>query len=132
MVHSSCDRVHVLVLSAGVCVPYRTIRTFHLRKEYSAVSRYPCIYRYSLPYFWNAVRSDMGKGSLGTLLELGPEGDLGSGHMAVLYVVHPSQTYGTDLQEDALSPADILLLMPADVLVGRELPAVCPRQRTCI
>ena len=74
----------------------------------------------------------MGKGSMGTLLELGPEGDMGPGDMAVLCTVHPLENNGTGIKKDFVPAAHILVPLSSDVLVGSELPPVGPGQHTCL
>ena len=74
----------------------------------------------------------MGKGSLGTLLELGPEGDLGSCHMAMLCALHTFKNHGKSFKTDFVSASYLFIYLSADVLVGSELPAVCSGQHTCL
>ena len=74
----------------------------------------------------------MGEGSLGTLLELGSEGDMGPGDMALLCALYTFKTYGKDVKDFALSASHLFLHLPADVLVGCELPPVSPGQYTCL
>ena len=74
----------------------------------------------------------MGQRGMGTLLELGPEGDMGSCDLALLYLVHTSEDYGKSLAEDLMSSADLLVHVPADVLVGCELSPVSPGQHSCL
>lgn len=68
----------------------------------------------------------MGKRGMGPFLELGPEGDMGSGDMVMLHVIYTSETYGTNITQRTLPVADILLHLSADVLVGSELSPVSP------
>ena len=74
----------------------------------------------------------MGKGRMGTVLELGSERDLGIGHMALLHGLHPSETDRQDFQKNPVPSADLLILLPSDVLVGSQLSADSAGQRTCI
>ena len=66
----------------------------------------------------------MGKGSLGALLELGPEGDMGPCDMALLCHVYTFEDNGKYIAQDIVSVADLLICLSPDVLVGRELPPV--------
>lgn len=68
----------------------------------------------------------MGKRGLGTVLELGPEGNMGPRHMALLRRIYSSEAYGTVFGQIFVSVADIFVHMPSDVLVGSELSAYGP------
>ena len=67
----------------------------------------------------------MGERGMGTVLELGSEGDLGAGDMVVLYGIYPSATYRKDFQKSSVPASDSVVLLSADVLVGCELPSFC-------
>ena len=66
----------------------------------------------------------MGKGGLGTLLELGPEGDMGPCDVALLCHVYTFEDNGTDITQGIVYGADFLICLSPDVLVGGELPSV--------
>lgn len=72
----------------------------------------------------------MGKRSLGTLLELGSEGDMGIGDMAQLYAVYPYASAWKRVAQDFMPAADILLRMSSDVLVGSKPSSCSPGQCT--
>lgn len=72
----------------------------------------------------------MGKRSLGTLLELGSEGDMGFGDLAQLYAVYPYASAWKRVAQDFMPAADILLRMSSDVLVGSEPSSCSPGQCT--
>lgn len=74
----------------------------------------------------------MGEGSLGPLLELGSEGDVGPGDMALLCALHTFKTYGKDIEDFALSASHLFFHLFTDVLVGCELSPVSPGQHTCL
>ena len=88
MVHPTCYGIYVLIFPFGMCIPDSGIRIVQIRERCIAGCRYLGIYRNGVSDFRYAFGSDMGKGGLGAFLELGSEGDLGSGDLALLSVIY--------------------------------------------
>lgn len=72
------------------------------------------------------------KEGMGTLLELGPEGDMGSGDMAELHDVHTYAPSRQGIAQVFVPVADIQFPVSTDVLVGSQLSSFRSRQCTCI
>ena len=72
--------------------------------------------------------SSLGKRGLGTLLGMGPERDLGSHYVVLLFSVHslPPYSYAPSAV-GSMGTADIVCVAP-DVLVGHQLSAIGTRQ----
>ena len=70
----------------------------------------------------------MGKTGLGTLMELGSEGDLGADNVAELPYIYTSEADWTCIQTYVMYCTDLFLHLPADVLVGRELSSRSSRK----
>lgn len=68
----------------------------------------------------------MGQGSLGTLLELGPQGDVGRHHIAFLSGLHPLPTRSTRPPQSRTVHRSRHLLPLADELVGHQLSPLSP------
>ena len=87
-------------------------------------------------FFHNTRHADgrtLGKRSLGTLLELGSEGDVGGYHLAGLPHLYPLSLVQAAQSATRTLDANHLFLSFADVLVGYQLSPFCPRlERTYV
>lgn len=74
---------------------------------------------------WNAHGSALGKGSMGSLLGMGPKGNMGSYHLVLLS--HLCSLPPVSPSSPAPSPhhPHYSLLFVTDVLVGYQLPTIC-------
>ena len=79
-----------------------------------------------------ADRSNLGKSSLGTLLELGPERNLGSSYVDRLFAVCTSALVPQEYSACAILDTDCVLPFATDVLVWGELPSCRTAKRTFI
>ena len=75
----------------------------------------------------DAFRGPLGTGGLGNILGLGSERDLGGDHMADLSPVCPLQDFKAQGPSDRHVDPDPCFHLPADLLVGDQLPALGPR-----
>ena len=75
------------------------------------------------------LRGALGEGSLGALLGVGPQGDLGCCDMVRLSGLYPRAHPFGPLPPCSTLGALHLLRPPADVLVGHQLPTLCPRHQ---
>ena len=132
VVHSACDRVYVLVFTFGLRFRLGTRGHVLAFARCAAGCGYPYIYRCSLPDFRYAVGCALGEAGVGTLLGLGSEGDMGPGDMAGLCVVYASEGDRSWIAKGVMPVAGAWFRVPADVLVGHQLPANCPGQYTYI
>lgn len=83
---------------------------------------------FALHDFRHALWCSLGKRGLGTLLGMGPEGDLGSYHVVLLSGLHPLPPYSNaPSATGSMGTADIVCVAP-DVLVGHQLSAIGTRQ----
>ncbi len=76
-----------------------------------------------------SLRGALGEGSLGALLGVGPQGDLGCCYMVCLSGLYPRAHPFGPLPPCSALGALHLLHPPADVLVGHQLPTLCPRRQ---
>ena len=78
----------------------------------------------------HALRRSLGQGGLGTLLGMGPQGDLGRHHLALLPCLYPLSAIIAQClpQQNGHLHSYHQFLLPADVLVGHQLPAIGTRQ----
>ena len=70
----------------------------------------------------------VGQRGLGTLLGMGPEGDLGSHHVVLLSGLYPLPTYSYAPAKAGLVGAAAIVCTAPDVLVGHQLSAFGTRQ----
>lgn len=87
------------------------------------------VYRYSIPHLWDAFRGIMGKRGMGALLGMGPKRDLGSNNLAVLHHLPPLQEGQPPRHTDFMYPPYLGIPVPADMLVGDQLPPFSQRKQ---
>ena len=103
-------------------------RNNQARCRFFAHGGQPCLCRHVIPYIRNAQRRIVGKGSMGRLLELGPERNLGRHNMGNLPYLHTFPHLRQTKQPVCQYYCHLRISRPANVLVRCELPAVRPKQ----
>lgn len=128
VVHPACHGLHVLLLRAGMCLHFGLYGAHQALGRLSGGDRQAGLHRTGLSDRRDAHRIDLGQGGLGTLLELGSEGDVGCGDMGGVSVLCPPAPLPQERFTSALLDTDCLLPCATDVLVWGQLPAGGPTE----
>lgn len=88
LVHPACHRVYLFLFRTRLCIHPRNGRMDPTYKQLLPHNRPSCLYRHGIPDVGNDERGNVGESSLGQLLELGPQRDMGSHYMVHLPALH--------------------------------------------
>ena len=127
LVHTSCDRIYVFVFSTRVCLSHQFSRTYQegLFRQDARICRYFSLYGACIHDFWHAVRSIMGERCMGTFLELGSKGDMGTYYVDGVPYIYTHATISQRRSVALVYFTYICFCLSADVLVGNQLPTFC-------
>ena len=125
---------YTLMASAAVIALYLIVRgavkamVKSIQQSQSHILR-----RHIVDYHRHALRCPVGKGGMGTLLVVGPQGDVGCHHLVCLSGVCALQANTHSQAKTRFVDIAHLLRTLTDVLVGHQLPAFSKRlQRSCL
>ena len=125
------DQTLMPALQSFWFVPHVTVYMF----SYSVLGcafilRQTGIYRRRLPHDRDAHRCYMGKSRMGTLLELGPERDVGGSNMGRVSALHAPAYPAPHRAAHTVRHTHRIVPVVADMLVRSKLHAVRPAERT--
>ena len=132
MVHPARHGIYVFLFRSGMRVHHCSDRIIPPQGRISAHGGQPRLCRSSLSFYRHATRLPLGKGSLGKLLELGSERNLGGYHLDGIPALYTSPPFQKSRTEKPVRTAHRLLPRPANVLVWSELLAGRPTKRALI
>lgn len=134
VVRAACDYLHVFVRhfgsgnAGGALLPDSGEKDIG-QNAHHGDDRQLGVRGYRFRYLRNADGRHLGKRSLGTLLELGPERDVGGSHMARLFDLYPLPASQNIKKQHIDDHAACRVCSVAGLLVRRQLPAIGTRTK---